>query len=61
MKKIDLKKKKEEERKKAIKEVEIMEMVDHPHIVKYHWSFVEANYLVIIMEYIDGGDLSQLI
>ena len=38
-----------------------MEMVVHPNIIHYHWSFMEHEYLVIIMEYIDGGDLSQLI
>ena len=30
-------------------------------MIHYYSSFVEGNYLVIIMEYVDGGDLSQLI
>lgn len=33
----------------------------HPNIVKYHDCFMDPNYLIIIMEYCNAGDLAGLI
>jgi serine/threonine protein kinase len=44
-----------------LKEVEIWKKFDHPNIVKYYNHFEADHKLFIIMEYIDGEDLSTLI
>jgi len=33
----------------------------HPHIIKYYEAFVEGEYVYIVMEHIDGFNLSDLI
>jgi serine/threonine protein kinase len=45
----------------AINEVTILSKLDHPNIVKYYDSFIEKNYLNIIMEFCEGGDLSNVL
>jgi NIMA (never in mitosis gene a)-related kinase len=45
----------------AINEVTILSKLDHAHIVKYYDSFLEKNFLNIIMEYCSGGDLCVLL
>lgn len=42
-------------------EAKLLENLCHPNIVKYKESLVEPGQLIIIMEYCQGGDLSQLI
>jgi serine/threonine protein kinase len=44
-----------------LKKVNILNQLDNPYVVKYYKSFIENNYLNIIMEYCDGGDLSSFI
>jgi NIMA (never in mitosis gene a)-related kinase len=41
----------------AINEVTILSKLDNPYIVKYYDSFIEKNFLNIIMEFCEGGDL----
>ena len=48
-------------RKEALNEVKILSSLDNSFIVKYHESFIEKNYLNIIMEYCEGGDLANYI
>jgi serine/threonine protein kinase len=43
------------------REIQILAMMDHPHVVRYVRSFVRKGALCIVMEYADGGDLYQLI
>jgi len=31
--------------------------LDHPNIVKYYETYVDENYIYLVMEYIDGGEL----
>ncbi|EAY10186.1 hypothetical protein TVAG_118380 [Trichomonas vaginalis G3] len=51
----------EQERQDALKEVTILKTLQHPYIVSYIESFHERGNLYIVMEYADGGDLSQKI
>ncbi|PAA64197.1 hypothetical protein BOX15_Mlig019498g2, partial [Macrostomum lignano] len=49
------------ERESAKQEVELLKQFDHPSIVRYLDSFIEAGSLHIVMEFCDGGDLSSKI
>lgn len=51
----------EKEKKEAISEVKVLSALKHPNIVRYIESFTESGFLYIVMEYADGGDLSQKI
>lgn len=44
-----------------IDEVKILRSVDHPHIVKYFETYEEEHYIHIVMEYIPGENLFDLI
>lgn len=57
LKKINIKHMKQKHQKEALKEAQILRKVRHPCIIKYYTSFVEEDYLYIVMEYADGGDL----
>lgn len=52
---------KPQEKLDAKKEVDVLHALNHPNIVRYIESFQENGRLYIVMEYADGGDLSQLI
>jgi calcium-dependent protein kinase len=54
---IYLKDKDEHERKKIIKEIEIMMELDHPNIVKLFEYFLSNKAIFIILEYLSGGEL----
>ena len=58
IKEIDLTKMDEEERDEALKEVKIMEGLDHPNIIRFREVYrTKENILCIVMDYADGGDL----
>ena len=61
MKKINIKQLKQKHQKEALKEAQILSKVRHPNIISYYTSFVENDYLYIIMEYAEGGDLQMVI
>ena len=61
IKKINLDHLPQRSQKEVIHEAQILKKIDHPSIVKYYCSFMEGKSLCIVMEYIDGGDLHQLI
>lgn len=42
-------------------EVEILKKLDHPNIVKYYDSYEDDGCIYIVMEYIPGENLNQLI
>ena len=42
----------------ALKEIELLKMVDHRFIIKYHSCFFE-NPICIVMEYADQAEISQ--
>lgn len=45
----------------ALNEVKILSQLQNPYIVKYMGSFIENNYLNIVMEFCEKGDLHKLI
>ena len=44
-----------------IREVQILQSLDHPNIVKYHETYEDEKYIYLIMEYCDGGELFEAI
>mmetsp|Transcript_43249 Transcript_43249/g.97558 ORF Transcript_43249/g.97558 Transcript_43249/m.97558 type:complete len:522 (+) Transcript_43249:141-1706(+) len=45
----------------AVKEGKLLAAFKHPYVVRYRESFLESGWLCIIMDYCEGGDLSQQI
>ena len=46
----------------AIKiELDLLERINHPNIVKYYGCFFKSHYLYIILEYCSGGSVSKLL
>ncbi|XP_065827270.1 serine/threonine-protein kinase Nek11-like [Oscarella lobularis] len=41
----------------AAREAKLLSKLDHPHIVKFHDSFLDGEYFYIVTEYCEGGDL----
>lgn len=44
-----------------LNEVNILKSLDHPNIVKYKDSFQNEDNIIVIMEYVDFGDLNKVI
>jgi NIMA (never in mitosis gene a)-related kinase len=61
LKSIELSRLPPEAREKALQEVQLLRSLDHPNIVRLKDSFQEKGFLNILMEYVDGGDLSEAI
>ncbi len=53
----------ESEKKNALGEIQLLASIRHENIVSYKDAFIgaEKNTLCIVMEYMDGGDLSHII
>eukprot|EP00930_Biecheleria_cincta_P028611 TRINITY_DN19973_c0_g2_i2.p1 TRINITY_DN19973_c0_g2~~TRINITY_DN19973_c0_g2_i2.p1 ORF type:complete len:863 (+),score=214.30 TRINITY_DN19973_c0_g2_i2:123-2711(+) len=49
------------QRDKCLKEVRLLQSLDHPNIVKFLDSFIDQNELLIIVEWAEKGDLKRLI
>lgn len=50
-----------EQRQKALDEVSLLQHLNHPNIVRCHKSFIEKCTLHIVMDYVDGGNLDNII
>ena len=61
MKKVNFNTLKPSFKREALREVQLLKKLKHPHIIKYHNSFVENEFLCIIMEYAERGDLHKLL
>jgi len=49
------------QREKFLKEVKLMQPLDHPNIIKYMDSFIYNNELLIATEWAERGNLKRLI
>eukprot|EP00927_Polykrikos_kofoidii_P020124 TRINITY_DN19489_c0_g1_i1.p1 TRINITY_DN19489_c0_g1~~TRINITY_DN19489_c0_g1_i1.p1 ORF type:complete len:835 (-),score=206.49 TRINITY_DN19489_c0_g1_i1:45-2342(-) len=49
------------QREKCLKEVKLLQSLDHPNIVKFLSSFVDHKELLIIVEWAEKGDLKKLL
>lgn len=51
----------EEYQHKIKKEIDIMKTLDHPNIVKIFEHFKNKNFIFIVMEHLEGGELFEMI
>lgn len=51
----------EEEIEIIQREIQVMSQISSPHVVKYFTSFIEGSTLWIVMEYMAGGSLKELL
>jgi len=47
----------QKEGKQINNEICVLRTLCHPNVVKYHDSFIEKDYICIVMDYADKGDL----
>eukprot|EP00933_Yihiella_yeosuensis_P034583 TRINITY_DN28059_c0_g1_i1.p1 TRINITY_DN28059_c0_g1~~TRINITY_DN28059_c0_g1_i1.p1 ORF type:complete len:477 (-),score=89.35 TRINITY_DN28059_c0_g1_i1:127-1557(-) len=61
VKMIDISRASKQEKDDALKESQVLSSLKHPYIVRYRESFHEDGWLCIVMDYCEGGDLSDKI
>lgn len=47
--------------KRLISEIEILNELDHPNVVKYFGTFVDEEYIHMVMELCKGGEVFERI
>lgn len=62
-KELDYGKMTEKEKQQIVQEVNILQKLRHPHIVRYYDRIIDKEHttLYIVMEYCEGGDLAAVI
>ena len=58
MKKIEIK---NNNRKSLLREIKLLESLNHPHVINYFTSFEENEFFYIVVEYMNGPNLQDLI
>merc|ERR1719440_468073 len=58
---IDISRATRQEREDALKESRVLSQLRHPYIVRYRENFLEDGWLCIVMDFCEGGDLSERI
>lgn len=48
-------------RLECLKEVKVLQSLDHSNIVKWHTSFIQDNELIIVLEWAEAGDLGNIL
>jgi len=61
VKMIDVSRASRQEKDDALKESQVLSQLKHPYIVRYRENFLEDGWLCIVMDYCEGGDLSDKI
>jgi len=61
LKKVAMAKMEEKEQEKCLKEVRLLEKLQHPSIIKYFEAFIEEEELIIVCEWASGGDLRRVV
>ncbi len=62
IKQIDIQSMSEDERKETLREAKILEVLNHPNIVRFREVYkTKKGKLCIVMDYADGGDLQSKI
>jgi NIMA (never in mitosis gene a)-related kinase len=52
----------DKEKEETLREARILEVLDHPNIIKFREVYTTKNgHLCIVMDYANGGDLKQVI
>eukprot|EP00927_Polykrikos_kofoidii_P048635 TRINITY_DN42883_c0_g1_i1.p1 TRINITY_DN42883_c0_g1~~TRINITY_DN42883_c0_g1_i1.p1 ORF type:complete len:427 (-),score=56.01 TRINITY_DN42883_c0_g1_i1:210-1490(-) len=51
----------QKETQEAVKEGKLLAAFKHPYVVRYRDSFIESGWLCILMDFCEGGDLTQQI
>jgi len=58
IKKIDIKRMSEEDKRATLREAKILEVLNHPNIIRFREVYkTKVGQLCIVMDYADGGDL----